>query len=101
MKRILPLLLPLMLLAACSGEHFITDPAVRKGVRADFVRRQQSYGGALKPFLTLPENLSVSEREAMEFLYAYMPLADVAGGDGLGCAGGTVPPFRPAGPCQQ
>ena len=78
MKRILPLLLPLMLLAACSGEHFITDPAVRKGVRADFVRRQQSYGGALKPFLTLPENLSVSEREAMEFLYAYMPLADVA-----------------------
>ena len=76
MRRILSILLPLALLA-CSQEHFITEPAVRRTVRADFRQRQRAYDGALKPFLALPESLSVPEREALEFLYAYMPLADL------------------------
>ena len=31
----------------------------------------------LKPFMTLPSGLDRAEREALQFLYAYMPLADV------------------------
>ena len=43
----------------------------------DYTERTKAYDGALKPFMALPEGLSAQEKEAMEFLYAYMPLADV------------------------
>ena len=43
----------------------------------DYTTRMNAYGGALKPFMTLPEGISAQERDALEFLYAYMPLADV------------------------
>ena len=43
----------------------------------DYLARMEDNGGALKPFMTLPEGISAQEKEALEFLYAYMPLADV------------------------
>ncbi|MBQ2173486.1 MAG: transglutaminase domain-containing protein, partial [Bacteroidales bacterium] len=51
--------------------------ACGQGDLEDYTLRMQAYDGALKPFMTLPEGISAQEREALQFLYAYMPLADV------------------------
>ncbi len=83
----------LLLLSACdSGEHFISDSSYRATVRKALHRRMSDHNGALRPFLavdygnkTLVNNsgyvnddkITTAEREALEFLYAYMPLADV------------------------
>lgn len=52
--------------------HFITDKTYRNMVHQDFMNRQD-----LLPEMNL-DTLSVEEREAMEFLYAYMPYSDLA-----------------------
>ena len=57
----------LVLLVSCSGNPFHTD----------YLSRMAAHDGALKPFMALPEGVSAQEKEALEFLYAYMPLADV------------------------
>ena len=59
--------LVLLLLVSCGGNPF----------HADYQARLNAHDGALKQFMTLPEGLSAQEIEALEFLYAYMPLADV------------------------
>ena len=68
-----------LLLAACQGggQHFLSDPAYRSAVHRDFEARMASDAGALAPFAPADSGLSLAEREALEFLYAYMPLADV------------------------
>ena len=66
MKRILYTMV-FLLLVSCGGNPF----------HDDYVSRMEAQGGALRPFMTLPEGISAPEREALEFLYAYMPLADV------------------------
>ena len=75
MKRILLLAVAVMTLAACHRDpHFITDKAYRAEVQADFEARASQF-----PILNLQfDTLSRMEREAMEFLYAYMPLSDLA-----------------------
>ena len=55
-------------------EHFITDEAYRNEVHQDFQSRVKNY--ELRDLQL--DTLSVQEREAMEFLYAYMPLSDLA-----------------------
>ena len=57
----------LVLLVSCGRNTF----------HADYVSRMAAHDGALKQFMTLPEGVSAQEKEALEFLYAYMPLADV------------------------
>ena len=92
--------LALVLLAGCNGgrkAHFMKDKAYREAVYADYEARMAANFGALEPFthLMLPQpptsslliqkdvaapydsTLTREEREAMAFLYAYMPLADV------------------------
>ena len=92
--------LALVLLAGCNGgrkAHFMKDKAYREAVYADYESRMAANFGALEPFthLMLPQpptsslliqkdvaapydsTLTREEREAMAFLYAYMPLADV------------------------
>ena len=65
----------LLLLASCHRDpHFITDKAYRNEVHADFEARMAEF-----PMLQLQlDTLSRVECEAMEFLYAYMPLSDLA-----------------------
>lgn len=65
----------MLLLAACGRDpHFITDRAYRSEVHADFEARMAQF-----PMLEVQlDTLSRAEREAMEFLYAYMPLSDLA-----------------------
>ncbi len=71
-------------LYACKGgeEHFMTDKAYRKQVEADFSARPDHVVRNIAIFdktgqdLYNGDVLSQEEREALTFLYAYMPLAD-------------------------
>lgn len=75
MKKILLLAIGVLLLASCHRDpHFITDRVYRTEVHQDFEAR-------MAEFLMLEVQLDTlcrAEREAMEFLYAYMPLSDMA-----------------------
>lgn len=65
------------LLCACSNPHFLTDAAYRSRVQHDFQQRKALL--VQGDFFTLFDgSLTPYEREALEFLYAYMPLADIA-----------------------
>ena len=77
--------LSLVLLEACNGGrevHFLTDKAYREQVAADFSARPDHVVWSVPIFdktgrdLYNGEALSREEREALTFLYAYMPLAD-------------------------
>lgn len=80
----------LLLCAACvaflwscgsSEKHFITDEAYRTQVETDFAAKKELMNrGDL--FSVFNQELTTEEREALEFLYAYMPLNDVADYDG-------------------
>ena len=82
--RILISGLSLALVAACGGRetHFMQDKAYREAVHADFTARLEQTDAVFSPFdkmgtaLNDGELLSQEELEALEFLYAYMPLAD-------------------------
>ena len=83
--------LSVVLVAACGGRetHFMTDKAYREAVHADYEARMAANDSALARVVEIPgqagddeavmagsDRLSLAEREALEFLYAYMPLAD-------------------------
>ena len=74
MKKLTVLALAALLLAACGSSHFLSDTSYRHSVHEDYLARMEATGGHFTP-----EGLSMTaqEREALEFLYAYMPLADV------------------------
>ena len=64
-------------LTACYRDpHFITDRQYRTEIHEDFEARISQFS-ILNSQLRL-DTLSHAEREAMEFLYAYMPLSDLA-----------------------
>ena len=71
--------LTIALVAACGGRetHFMTDKAYREAVHKDYEGRMAANDSALAHVVSIPGDvLSPAEREALEFLYAYMPLAD-------------------------
>ena len=74
MKRLILALSALGLLVSCQ-EHFITDNGFRATVEQDFDSRMAQLPSAFNPLEGTA--LSTPEKEALEFLYAYMPLADV------------------------
>ena len=55
--------------------HFMTDAAYRHQVQADFAAKTALVGDSFCPLDTM--NLTTEETEAMQFLYAYMPVADM------------------------
>ena len=55
----------------------MTDQAYRAQVEQDFNARMTANGGALAQFAAIPADATLPEQEALQFLYAYMPLADV------------------------
>ncbi len=70
-------------MAGCSrNPHFITDRKYRKQVHADFTERQKVAQGRAKELFGGMDTLNNREREALEFLYAYMPYSDLADYDG-------------------
>lgn len=71
-----------LLLASC-GKHFISDRDYRKQVHQDFLQRQElAQGRSEALFDVFKQKLTTEEKEALEFLYAYMPLSDLADYDG-------------------
>ena len=75
MKKILIVAAAVLAFVACQRDpHFITNKDYRNEVHADFETRMADF-----PMLEVRlDTLSTMEREAMEFLYAYMPLSDLA-----------------------
>jgi hypothetical protein len=65
-----------LLLPSCQGSHFITDVEYRTQVMEDAAQRFQM-NPQLQQFYDAPEGITLAEREALDFLYAYMPLADL------------------------
>ena len=74
MKRIFFFIAGLLVATAC-GRHFITDDAYRRSVAEDLASRQDIMEAAGIDLEAM--DLSVAEKEALEFLYAYMPLGDM------------------------
>ncbi|MCF0206081.1 MAG: Ig-like domain-containing protein, partial [Bacteroidales bacterium] len=82
-----PLLILMVLalaLSSCKKEkHFITDEAYRQQVEADFETRKTLANGRSEAlFSVFDSQLTTEEREALKFLYAYMPYSDLADYDG-------------------
>lgn len=83
MKKIVRLLATLTFvfgLSSCNNEeHFITDKDYREQVELDYSARTltQERTEELSKIMA-DENISLEEKEALKFLYAYMPLSDIA-----------------------
>ena len=85
MKNYLPIvsILFIMLLASCTDNHFINDTEYRNQVHQDFIQRENIAKNRHKELFSIFEgNISTQEKEALEFLYAYMPYSDLADYDG-------------------
>lgn len=81
------LLLVITVFVSFCGEknekHFITDADYRKTVENDFVKVKENAGLRTEAlFSVFDNNLSVEREEALKFLFAYMPLNDLADYDG-------------------
>jgi transglutaminase-like putative cysteine protease len=75
----------LFMATAChENTHFLKDSSYRHQVHTQFLKRQGEAAGRREALFAVfdKKNLSVQQREALEFLYAYMPLCDLADGDG-------------------
>jgi transglutaminase-like putative cysteine protease len=72
--------------ASCTRKekHFLKDETYRKQVHSQFEKRKTEAAGRNEALFSVfeKENLSLEQREALEFLYAYMPLSDLADYDG-------------------
>ena len=74
--RLLEFLGLVCLLTSCGGRSFITDASYHQRVEQDFNQKKERLPqGNL--FAIFDTDLTPYEREALEFLYAYMPLADI------------------------
>ncbi len=74
-----------LLLGACGGgKHFLTDRKYRNKVHDDFLERMELAAGRSEALFSVfgSGRLTTEQREALEFLYAYMPLCDLAEYDG-------------------
>ena len=82
-------LIVLFVFSACnssdsSDSHFLKDKKYREEVHQQFLKRKQlAVGRSEQLFSVLDKpDLTLEQREALEFLYAYMPLSDLADYDG-------------------
>ena len=76
MKRITQFILAFaVLLASACNSHFISDASYRDMVREDLAARASVLEAAGVDLTVM--GLGQKEQEAMEFLYAYMPLGDI------------------------
>lgn len=73
-----------IILSSCNfGDHFITDKSYREKVEKQFQQRKSEAANRSDAlFGVFNGDLSKKEEEALKFLYAYMPLSDLADYDG-------------------
>ena len=81
MKKLLFSLAAFALALSSCSEHFIADRSYRKMVEEDFMAKQTAIAEPTV-FAIFEQDLTVPEREALMFLYAYMPLGDMLNMDG-------------------
>lgn len=67
-----------VLLFSCSESHFLKEETYRNQVLQDFEQKQQALPEGHLFAILSGDSLSLSEREALMFLYAYMPIGDIA-----------------------
>lgn len=68
-----------LLLTGCSNDHFITDPAYRRKVEAQFEKQKElAKNRSQQLFSVFDQKLTTGEEEALKFLYAYSSLSDLA-----------------------
>lgn len=68
--------LSVILFTGCTSSHLISDPSERKIIEQDFLSKQQALPeGQL--FRIFDTDLSAGQKEALQFLYAYMPVGDI------------------------
>ena len=61
---------------SCTSKHLISDEAERALVQSDFDKRAATWNqGDL--FKVFEQEMTDQQREALTFLYAYMPLGDI------------------------
>ncbi|MDR2148957.1 MAG: transglutaminase-like domain-containing protein, partial [Tannerella sp.] len=60
-----------------AGGHFLSDPAYRNRVQEAFEQKKTLFADS-SLFAVFNGELTGAEREALEFLYAYMPIGDIA-----------------------
>ena len=86
MKKLKSYLLILMTavigLASCTSSHLINDDKKRETITQDFEQRRQSLSCDELFAIFDTTEMSIPQREAMMFLYAYMPLCDIANQSG-------------------
>jgi hypothetical protein len=71
------------ILNSCTGDHLISDAGYRLKVENDFNERKElASARANEIFSPFNEHLSLEQEEALKFLFAYMPLSDLADYDG-------------------
>ena len=75
MKKISCLVLSAMMFLTGCNQHFISDDAFRQEVSQDLSARSEIIAAAGVDLEAM--DITQIEREALEFLYAYMPLGDV------------------------
>lgn len=62
-----------------TNNHFLTDPTYSKQVHKQFLSRKDLASDRDQAlFSVFNQKLTTEEKEALEFLYAYMPLSDLA-----------------------
>ena len=76
-KHLFTLLFTLLVWTSCNNQqHFITDAAYRAEVENDFQAKQAALpNGNL--FAVFNDQMAPEEREALTFMYAYMPIGDI------------------------
>ncbi len=67
-----------LFLASCTSKHLISDEAERATVQQDFDARQAELKESGLFGIFDNKELTDEQREALTFLYAYMPLVDIA-----------------------
>ncbi len=80
------ILLMAFFIVSCSPteKHFLKDEKYRTEVHEQFLKRKEMAAGRSHQLFSVldKEGLTTEQREALEFLYAYMPLSDLADYDG-------------------
>ena len=73
------LLVPILsvVLFSCGESHFLKEEAYRNQVFQDFEQKQRALPHGDLFAIFSDSTLTLSEREALMFLYAYMPIGDI------------------------
>ena len=66
-------------LVSCSSNHLIRDRSYREAVLKDFKNRSERFGERSSDLFSAVESAAnLQQREALQFMLAYMPLSDIA-----------------------